>query len=88
MRRINRGIRSGRRFGLCQAPASPVVIKDFSIASPVLGGFELPLHFVFRKMFIEDIVEKFIRDCMILFAVQNAVDLLEDHDVLEGSVPE
>src|ERR1700756_1852685 len=75
--------RRGRRLSLRQASAGPVVIEDFSIASPILGGLKLALHFVFGEMLVEDIVEKFVSDRMIGLAFQDAVDLLQNHDVLK-----
>src|SRR5246127_737004 len=85
---VTGGNRRGRRLSLRQASAGPVVIEDFSIASPILGGLKLALYFVFGEMLIEDIVEKFIRDGMIGLAFQDAVNLLQNHDVLEGGAPE
>src|SRR5215467_13613051 len=68
-------------FGLNQASVLAVVVENFGVASPVHGGLELALHFVFGKVFVENVVEKFVGDRMIRFALQDAVDLLEDGHV-------
>ncbi len=39
-------------------------------------------------MLVENVVEKFLRNGVIRLRVQDAVDLLQDHDMLKRSLPE
>src|ERR1035438_468589 len=81
-------MRLGDGLGENQAVRFAIEVENLSVAAPVHGSFELPLHFILAEVLVEDIVEKFFRNGMIGLGVQNAVDLLQDHDVFKGSVAE
>src|ERR1700674_2804053 len=65
-----------------------IEVENLCIAAPVHGGFELPLYFILAEVLVEDVVEKFLGNGVVGFGVQNAVDLLQDHDVFKGSLAE
>ena len=65
-----------------------IEVENLGVAAPVHGGFELPLHFILAEVLVEDVVEKFLRNGVIRLGVQNAVDLLEDHDVFKSGLAE
>ena len=65
-----------------------IEVENFGVASPVHRRFELPLDLVLAEMLVEDVVEKLFGDGMIVLGVQNAVDLLQDHDMPECGLPE
>src|SRR5208282_2577629 len=58
-----------------------IKVENLSVAAPVHGGIELPLHFILGEMLVENVVEKFLRNGVIRLGVQDAVDLLQDYDV-------
>src|SRR5271168_5629216 len=62
------------RFGLHQPPTFPVVIKNFRVAPPVHGSVKLALHFLFGKMVIENVMKKFVVNCVVRLPFQNAVN--------------
>src|SRR5271165_5973647 len=82
----------GMRFsdGLGKNQPSPFAIKieDLSVAAPVHGSFKLPLHLVLAEVLVEDVVEKLLRNGVIGLGMQNAVDLLQDHDMFQRSLAE
>ena len=83
------GRRLGRRrgFSLNQSAPLAVVVKNLGVAAPVHRSIELPLHFIFGKMLVEDVVKKLIGDGVIRLAFQDAVNLFQDGDMFERSLP-
>src|ERR1700690_4080389 len=75
-------------LGPHQAGRFAVKVKNLSVPPPVHRGFKLPFDFILTEMLVENVVEEFFRNRPIVFRVKNAVDLLQDHDVLEGSLAE
>src|SRR6185312_8441747 len=76
------------RFGKKQLAGSRVVIEDLCVASPLESGLQLPLYFVLAEVFIQDVVEKFVRDGMIRLPPQDRIHLLKQRHMLQGSFPE
>src|SRR5271157_2147922 len=60
-----------------------IKVENFSVAAPIHGGIELPPHFILAEVLVENVVEKLLRNGVIRLGMQDAVDLLQDHDVLK-----
>src|SRR5208282_6569995 len=65
-----------------------IEVENLSVAAPVHGGFKLPLDFILAEVLVEDVVEKLLGNGAIGLGVKDAVDLLQDHDVLKSSLAE
>src|SRR5580700_4076699 len=89
--RLHRG--GGGRMGLSdglgenQAVRFAIEVEDFSVAAPVHGSFELALHFILAEVFVENVVKELVGNGVISLGVQDAIDLLENHDVFERCLP-
>src|ERR1035441_4629297 len=57
-----------------QTVASGVVLENVGVAAPVQGGIDLPLRFVAREMFVQNVAEKLQRHGVIGLAVQGNGD--------------
>src|SRR5271157_2686400 len=60
-----------------------IEVENFSVTAPIHGGIELPPHFILAEVLVENVVEKFLRNGVIRLGMQDAVDLLQDHDVVQ-----
>src|ERR1700674_5904428 len=62
-----------RHLGLHQAAGTAVVVKNLRVAAPVHSRIELPLHFLFGEVLVQNVVEKLVIDRMVGLLLQNAV---------------
>ena len=81
-------MRLADRLGENEAVLGAIKIENLGVAAPVHGRIKLALHFVFTEMLVENVIEKFLRNRMIGLGMQNAVDLLQDHHVLQRRLAE
>src|SRR5579859_3440187 len=77
-----------RMLGQNDAAVFAVVVEDFGVAAPIHRGLKLALHLIFGEMLVENVMEKLIDNGVVGFAVKNAVDLLENRDVLQRGLAE
>src|SRR5271154_544854 len=81
-------MRLSDRFGEHQAMRFPIKIKNLSVAAPVHSRIKLSLHFILTEVLVEDVVEKLLGNGAISLGVQDAVDLLQNHDVFKRGLTE
>src|ERR1700692_2423699 len=70
-------------FGVSKPAAFSIVIENLRIPAPIHRSIELALHFLFREMLVENVVEKFVVDGMVRLPLENTVNLPQDCDVFQ-----
>src|ERR1700674_626762 len=78
----------GSGLGERQLAGGGIVIKNFGVAAPLNGGFELAAGFVFAKVLVEKVAEKFVLEGAIGFCLEGLLHLTEQRNVGKGSLAE
>src|SRR5271165_2859174 len=48
-------------LGESQLPGGGIVVKEFGVAAPLDGGFQLAACFILAEMFVEQVAKKLVR---------------------------
>src|SRR5260370_26280826 len=70
-------------LGERQLARGSVIIKNFGVAAPLDGGFELPAGFVLTKMLVKQVAEKLLVQGAIGFGFQGLLHLAKQGPVGE-----
>ena len=79
-------MRLSDRLSQREAMRFAIEVENFSVAPPIHRRFELAFNFVLTEVFVKYVVEKFLGNRMIMFGMENAIDLLQNYNVFKGGL--